>query len=380
MAMHSVRSGAAMSKAMALEHEKTLAMLSEARREVVAEFADRISELESAVEAAKKEARPKMPVHRTERSHLVVAPSQELNFLEFSEIPLNVYKKKEPLEATVVSRRRAIGVEAPGDIEHVTLETNGKLPYVEGQSIGVLPPGLDEKGRPYQQRLYSIASTRYGDDGSGTTVSLCVRRALFEDPETHLEDPARKGVCSNFLCDSKTGDTVKITGPIGKAMLLPENDDSSDIIMVATGTGVAPMRAFIRRLFLERNPAAAAYDGRAWLFLGVPTTSSLLYPEEFDVAETNSNGHFQAIYAISREQPNPMTNDGKCYVQHRLQEHADELFQRLNNGAHIYFCGLKGMMPGIEATLQDACQQRDIDFKVWLKNLKTQNRYHVEVY
>jgi len=48
-------------------------------------------------------------------------------------------------------------------------------------------------------RLYSIASTRYGDDAKGSSVSLCVRRALYWDADTGAHDPAKKGVCSNFL-------------------------------------------------------------------------------------------------------------------------------------------------------------------------------------
>lgn len=61
-------------------------------------------------------------------------------------------------------------------------------------------------------RLYSIASTRYGDDFDGKTASLCVRRAVYVDPETGKEDPTKKGVCSNFLCDCKPGDEVQISG------------------------------------------------------------------------------------------------------------------------------------------------------------------------
>ena len=61
-------------------------------------------------------------------------------------------------------------------------------------------------------------------------------------------------------------------------MLLPD-DDGADIIMVATGTGVAPFRGFVQRLFIERTPAAAAFEGRAWLLFGGPTSDSVLYPE-----------------------------------------------------------------------------------------------------
>lgn len=67
-------------------------------------------------------------------------------------------------------------------------------------------------GSPNTVRLYSIASTRYGDSFDGKTASLCVRRAVYYDPETGKEDPSKKGICSNFLCDSKPGDKVQITG------------------------------------------------------------------------------------------------------------------------------------------------------------------------
>ena len=49
-------------------------------------------------------------------------------------------------------------------------------------------------------------------------------------------------------------------------------------------------------------------------------------------------------YALSREQKNK--KGGKMYIQDKVEEYADEVFDLLDNGAHIYFCGLKGMMPG----------------------------------
>jgi len=308
----------------------------------------------------------------------VRAPGTELTFLEYAETPPTKFKPTEPLTATVESVKRAIGPNAPGEISHVVLRTGHKFQYVEGQSIGVLPPGTDPKnGKPYQQRLYSIASSRYGDDGAGTSVSLCVRRAVYVDPETGEEDPAKKGVCSNWLCDARPGQEVPVTGPVGKGMLLPE-DDAADIIMVATGTGVAPYRGFVSRLFTERTPAAAAFEGRAWLFFGGPTTDSILYPELWEAARAAKPDQFRLTLAISREQTNPA--GGRLYVQDRITEHAEELFERMANGAHLYLCGLKGMQPGIEAALQAAAEARGLVFKDWIKALKKEKRYHVEVY
>jgi ferredoxin--NADP+ reductase len=79
---------------------------------------------------------------------------------------------------------------------------------------------------PHGVRLYSIASSRYGDFYDGQTTSLCVRRATFWCPELGAEDPAKKGLCSNFLCDLKPGESANITGPTGKILLMPEDPNA----------------------------------------------------------------------------------------------------------------------------------------------------------
>jgi ferredoxin--NADP+ reductase len=233
------------------------------------------------------------------------------------------------------------------------------MPYWEGQSYGVIPPGENPKkpGKPNAVRLYSIASSRYGDDMTGNTASLCVRRATYWCPELKADDPAKKGICSNFLCDSGPGDEVAMTGPSGKVMLMPEEDPKTDLIMVATGTGIAPYRGFIRRLFNENTPAAEAYAGEAWLFLGVANSDALLYDDEWQEAKSNptaAGGKLRLDYALSREAENK--KGGKMYIQDKVEEYADEVFTKLDNGAHIYFCGLKGMMPGIQDMLKEVCE------------------------
>ena len=183
-----------------------------------------------------------------------------------------------PLTAKLISAKRIVGANAPGEVCHVHINSGPTFKYLEGQSLGVIPPGINPKnGKANSVRLYSIASTRYGDDLDGKSVSLCVRRATYWCPDLNAEDPAKKGVCSNFLCDAKPGDELQVTGPTGKVMLIPEHTPNADLIMVATGTGIAPYRGFIRRLFIEKTPAAAAFSGLAWLVLGVPTTDGLLY-------------------------------------------------------------------------------------------------------
>ncbi|KAL7465129.1 hypothetical protein ACHAXS_005454 [Conticribra weissflogii] len=296
-----------------------------------------------------------------------------------SNVPVNTYKNKAPFTGKVVSTKRIVGPKATGETCHIIIDHKGEFPYWEGQSWGVIPPGVREKdGKPHAVRLYSIASSRYGDDKTGKTGSLCVRRATYWCPELQAEDPAKKGICSNFLCDTQPGDEVMMTGPAGKVMLMPEEDPKTDYIMVATGTGIAPFRGFIRRLFFENTPAAKAYKGQAWLFLGVANSDALLYDDEFQEAKSKLPDNFRLDYALSREQNNK--KGGKMYIQDRVEEYADEIFEKLNNGAHIYFCGLKGMMPGIQDMLKSVCESKGLDYEAFIKDLKAKKQWHVEVY
>jgi|ERR1711924_498870 len=169
-----------------------------------------------------------------------------------------------------------------------------------------------------------------------------------------------------------------MTGPSGKVMLMPEEKPETDIIMVATGTGIAPYRSFWKRVFVEKTPAAKAYKGLMWLFLGVANSDALLYDDELKTITAANPDNFRVDYALSREQTNK--NGGKMYIQDKVEEYSDEIFNRLDNGAHIYFCGLKGMMPGIQTMLEEVCKSKGLDYEGWLKGLKKNGQWHVEVY
>ena len=159
---------------------------------------------------------------------------------------------------------------------------------------------------------------------------------------------------------------------------MPEEDPTTDYIVVATGTGIAPFRGFVRRLFIEETSAADVYKGQAWLFLGVANSDALLYDDEFQAAKEKFPENFRLDYALSREQENK--NGGKMYIQDKVEEYADEIFAKLDSGAHMYFCGLKGMMPGIQDMLKGVCESKGIEYDEFIKGLKKKGQWHVEVY
>ncbi len=295
-----------------------------------------------------------------------------------SDVPVNTYKPKTPFEGKVLENYSLLKRGAIGRVNHITFDLSGGNPplkYVEGQSIGIIPAGEDAKGKPHKIRLYSIASTRHGDNFTGNTVSLCVRQLQYEKDGKKID-----GVCSTFLCNISPGDKVKITGPVGKEMLLPE-DEEANIIMFATGTGIAPMRAYLRRMFdkKERSKNNWNFRGKAWLFMGAPKTANLLYDDDFENYKSNFPDNFVYTKAISREQKNPQ--GGRMYIQDRVTENADEIFSLIENPkTHIYLCGLKGMEPGIDEAMTKAALSKGINWSELRPALKKEGRWHVETY
>ena len=295
-----------------------------------------------------------------------------------ADVPVNIYRPKTPFEGTVTGNYSLLKEGAIGRVNHITFdlkESDPFLNYVEGQSIGIMPAGEDANGKPHKLRLYSIASTRHGDDFEGNTVSLCVRQLQYEkDGETI------NGVCSSYLCDIKPGDKVKITGPVGKEMLLPDEEDAN-IVMLATGTGIAPMRAYLRRMFeaTEKEKNKWNFKGKAWLFMGAPKSANLLYEEDLQRYLENYPDNFKYTKAISREQQN--TKGGRMYIQDRVLESANELFNMIEDEkTHIYLCGLKGMEPGIDEAMTKAAEEKGLNWAELRPKLKKAGRWHVETY
>jgi ferredoxin--NADP+ reductase len=293
-------------------------------------------------------------------------------------VQVNTYRPNNPLTGKVISNDKLVGDGGIGIVQHIKFDIAGSdLKYVEGQSIGIIPPGIDKKGKPEKLRLYSIASTRHGDDVDDKTVSLCVRQLEYQNDagETIY------GVCSTFLCDLKPGDEVKITGPTGKEMLLPPDEDAN-VIMFATGTGIAPMRAYLWRMFKDNERAANPdyqFKGFAWLVFGAPKTPNILYQQELEEMQAKYPDNLRLTYAISREQQN--SEGGRMYIQHRVGENAAEMWKMMKDSkTHTYICGLRGMEPGIEEALGAEAAKEGIEWKEYVRKMKKEERWHVETY
>lgn len=291
------------------------------------------------------------------------------------DVPINLYRPNNPYVGKCLSNDELVREGGEGTVRHLMFDiSGGDLRYIEGQSIGIIPAGTDDKGKPHKLRLYSIASTRHGDRVDDKTVSLCVRQLEYKHPETGEKV---FGVCSTYLCNLKPGDDVKITGPVGKEMLLPD-DPNATIIMMGTGTGIAPFRAYLWRMFKENNPEYQ-FKGLAWLFFGVAYTPNILYKDELEALQAQYPDNFRLTCAISREQKN--AEGGKMYIQNRIQENADQLWELVQKpNTHVYICGLKGMEGGIDEGMSAAAGKFGVNWSEYQRQMKKEERWHVETY
>ena len=269
---------------------------------------------------------------------------------------VNLHSRSKPLVATVQGNFRITATTSESDIRHIVLGfSDQQCPVLEGQSIGVVVPGVRADGKPHDIRLYSIASARDGEKRNGNNLSLTIKRS-----------PG--GVGSTYMCDLKVGDKISITGPFGSTFLMP-NDINANIIMICTGTGSAPFRAFTER----RRRAIEGAGGKLVMYFGARTPEELPY---FGPLQKVPKSLLEKHLVYSRLPGQP-----KEYVQDRMRKHGAALAKLITDAnTHVFICGLRGMEAGVDEALADICRAEGLDWSALKPDMRGGGRYHVETY
>ena len=278
---------------------------------------------------------------------------------------IGLYSIAKPVTATVTGNYRLTAEDAGSDIHHILLDFGrGAFPVLEGQSLGVLVPGADARGRPHHMRLYSVASPRNGERPGYNNVALTVKRVTADRNGTPV-----RGVASNYLCDLKRGDKLSIAGPYGASFLMP-NHPGSNLIMICTGTGSAPMRAMTER---RRRRMALKEGGENLLFFGARTPGELPY---FGPLMKLPRELIDVQLAFSRDPEKP-----KEYVQDRMRARSDAVARLLDDdNTFVYLCGHKQMESGVDAAFAEICGKHSLDWSALRNDMRSSGRYHVETY
>lgn len=284
------------------------------------------------------------------------------------DIPIGLFKPKSPLSAEVVENRALAGVEGLGESRHIVLQWDNAsdLHWRTGQSIGVLPPGINPRGRAHPLRLYSIASASMNQP----QIALCVKRVTWNDPQGQLQ----RGIASNFLCDLEVGDKVHLCGPLGKHFVFDQADTPWDI-MVGAGTGVAPFMARIHEILqLDRQS-----QKKLWCIFGFRSQELVLYKEELKLLREKYGGRLRIDYVLSREQTNP--DGSRMYCGDFVAQHP-EIIQRViqDQSASLYICGILGLEVKIDEAFEHYCVELGINWQDMKEKLCSEHRWIQEVY
>jgi sulfite reductase (NADPH) flavoprotein alpha-component len=241
----------------------------------------------------------------------------------------------------------------------------------EWRAVRPRPDTFVEALSPLQPRLYSISSSPLAHPGE---VHLTVGVVRYHGPG----GLPCKGVCSTYLAERvRPGQKVRVFVHPSSRFGLPA-DDTAPVIMVGPGTGVAPFRAFLH------HRKAAGATGKNWLFFGDQRAASdFLYRTELD--QHLSEGTLTRLETAFSRDGSGASAAGKTYVQHRMLEHAAEIWKWLREGAHFYVCGdARRMARDVDETLrlivweQGGMTQPDVE--AYMADLTKTGRYQRDVY
>jgi ferredoxin--NADP+ reductase len=229
------------------------------------------------------------------------------------------------------------------EVRHLVLHiSDPAFRYVEGQSIGVVVPGPHAFGNKFHMRRYSVANARQAAAEEGLDIELLVRRCFYVDEVSGERYP---GVASSFLCDMKPGDRVSITGPYRSPFKMPA-DDSANLVMIGTGTGIAPFRAFMQHIYRQRG----GWRGKVRLFYGARTGMDMLYmnDENADIANYYDQATFRAFSGVA-----PRVHLGEDEgLARTLADNVNEVWDLLQEpNTHVFVAGLSKIAHALDRVM-----------------------------
>lgn len=245
---------------------------------------------------------------------------------------LEDYDRSVTFDATLVGSERLTPLDSE-EVRELVLDVHRRdFSFEVGQSVGVLAPPDPAFGHDHHFRLYTVADLPEIGEGKRPRIRLCVKRCTYIDDYSGEE---YRGVASNYLCDLKVGERLRLSGPYGLAFEVPEEKDAT-LILIGMGTGIAPFRALIKHIY-HNEPD---WQGRIQLFYGARTGLELLYmnEERDDFTQYYDQDTFEAIQVLS---PRPHWNDPIAWST-ALEERQEELWSHLQEPwTYIYVAGLE---------------------------------------
>jgi len=240
--------------------------------------------------------------------------------------------------ATLVANTRITPANSPEDVRRLRFSADGGFSGQIGQCLRVRAPG--QFGQRFHERLYSIADLEPA--GGRLAVELLVRRChVIDDFNGERYD----GVASNYLCDLPVGGQIEFVGPLGHPFAIPA-DREAGLLMIGMGTGIAPFRGLVRRIYDELG----GWKGPVRLFHGARSGLEMLYQnqENGDLGLYYDQPTFKAFEAVS---PRPHFDEPPA-LDEALLAHAGEVWDMLQDKrTHVFIAGPEALLPMLDKAM-----------------------------
>lgn len=247
---------------------------------------------------------------------------------------MNANLQGSTIEAVVKGSKR-ITPETSKEVRQITLQIDDpSFRYREGQSIGVVVPGPHPFGNTHYMRRYTITNDREPGANDTAELALLVRRCFYIDEVNGEQYP---GIASNYLCDASPGDKITLSGPYKSPFTMPPQK-TDNILMIGTGTGIAPFRAFIQGIYKEQGE----WQGDVRLFYGATSGMDLLYMNDLndDLANYFDEKTFQAFCGLVTR---PLAKETEG-LERSIEDNAQEIWSLLQQpNTYVYLAGLENV-------------------------------------
>lgn len=255
------------------------------------------------------------------------------------------------VEAVIKNTTRIIP-DSSSEVREITLQIDDPaFRYMEGQTIGIVVPGPHPFGTTHYMRRYSITNDKGMQSNGSSEFSLLVKRCFYIDEVNGEQYP---GIASNYLCNASPGDKLSLSGPYKNPFKMPPKT-TDNILMIGTGTGIAPFRVFIQSIYKEQGN----WQGNVRLFYGATSGMDLLYMNDQKKDHDNyyDEKTFQAFYGMV-DRPLAKDSDG---LERSIEDNAQEIWSLIQQpDTYVYLAGLIDVAKTFDTKLAEIAGSEEI--------------------
>jgi ferredoxin-NADP reductase len=259
----------------------------------------------------------------------------------------------------IVTEKKKINTNPKMDVVDLVVDVkNQGLEIKEGQSVGIIPPGIKNTW----MRFYSVASIARNMHDNVEKLTLCVKRYIWYDKQGN---ETKRGLASSYLSNLRPGETLPLYGPFG-LQLQPTHPPDANLLILASGTGIASFRTMLEKRYAK----GSGESGKTHLLFATPNPQDGYYHNDFEKLKKFDGFTFTPVHSRS---------DAKQHLDDVILQNGKAFIEQLKDPkTHVYLCGPNAIENMVVPAFRKAAEQAGENWETLYKRLQQENRWKVE--